>query len=117
MCVTRVEGAKLASGGGSPEHWARLRDSGRIRAKRRFCGHPPWAVVLWTRTGVLKLEPAPASLGRLVKPESLTQQVWDGTQNFAFLTSSEAVLMVLLLRPHHRNHWTGTRALDRSRPI
>lgn len=50
---------------GSPEHWARLRDRGRIRAKRRLCGHPPWAVALWTRTGVLKLESAPASSGRL----------------------------------------------------
>lgn len=87
----------------SPEHWARLRDSGRIRTRRRLCSHPPWAVVLWTRTGVLKLLHQP-------------QQVWDGTQNFAFLTSSEAVPVVLLPRSHHRNQWTRTRALDRSRP-
>lgn len=38
---------------------------------------------------------------KAVKPESLTQQVWDGTPNSAFLTSSEAVLMVLLPRPPH----------------
>lgn len=36
-----------------------------------------------------------------MKPESLTQEVWDGAPNSAFLTSSEAVLMVLLPRPPH----------------
>ena len=60
---------------------------------------------------------APASAGRLVKPESLTQQVQDGTQHFAFPTSSEALLEALLPRPQRRNHGTRTGAWDSSRPV
>lgn len=63
------EGAKPASRWGSPELRARLGDAGRIGARRRLCGGALGAGVLRTRTGVLTLEPAPVSPGRLVKPE------------------------------------------------
>lgn len=40
------------------------------------------------------------SSGDLVKMLVLTQQVWSGTQNSSFLTSSLLMLMFLINRPH-----------------
>lgn len=37
-------------------------------------------------------------------PEYLIQQVWAGTQEFAFLASSQALLMLLVKGPHFENH-------------
>ena len=38
-------------------------------------------------------------------PEFLKQQVWGGTQQFSFLTSSQAMLILLVQKPHFQNHW------------
>lgn len=53
---------------------------------------------------VLILEPALESPGELAQthhqalpPESLNQQVWRGTQVFAFVTSSQVMLMLMLM--------------------
>lgn len=38
-------------------------------------------------------------------PKFLVQSVWNGAQDFAFLTSSQVMLMLLAQEAHTENHW------------
>ena len=66
-----------------------------------------------TNAAVLKPEDTIASPGGLVNtggwapfPEFLDEKVWGGAQEFAFLTSSQVMLRLLVQRPHSENHCT-----------